>query len=122
MTKSEYQELVEFLAKRFTAIDQRFDAIDQRLDTMDRRFEALEGRLEALEARTTRIEVGLEALRHEVRLVAEGVVTNGHRLDRVESNLHDLTVRFDRFEVTTIVRFDQLSEDLGGGPAGWRGA
>ena len=32
MTKSEYQELVEFIAPRFDRIDNRFDAVDERFN------------------------------------------------------------------------------------------
>ena len=53
MTKSEYQELVEFLDAKFTRIDQRFDVMDERL---------------------TRVEVLGEADRHQMRIVAERVM------------------------------------------------
>ena len=59
MTRSEYQELVEFLGPKFEAIDRRFDAIDRRFD--------------ALEVRLTRVEVGLEGNRHHIQIVAEGL-------------------------------------------------
>ena len=61
MTRSEYQDLVEFLGRKFDAIDRRFDAIDRRFD--------------ALEARVTRVEVLCEENRHQIQIVAEGVVS-----------------------------------------------
>ena len=59
MTKSEYQELVEFIAPRFDGIDIRFDAIDVRLDAIDERL----GRVEILG----------EENRHQIQIVAETV-------------------------------------------------
>ena len=56
MTRSEYQELVEFLGRRFDAIDQRFDAVETRL---------------------TRVEVTTEQNLHYIRIVAEGL--SAHR-------------------------------------------
>ena len=59
MTKREYQELREFLAVRFDALDLRFDGLD-------RRFGALEERLIRLEALA-------EERHHQTRIVAEGI-------------------------------------------------
>jgi predicted nucleic acid-binding Zn-ribbon protein len=73
MTRSEYQELVEFLGKKFDAIDRRFDAID-------RRFDALEGRV-------TRVEVTQEQDRDLIQAVAEGVASLSERLDRFQEEV-----------------------------------
>jgi chromosome segregation ATPase len=75
MTRSEYQELVEFLGPKFEAIDRRFDAID-------RRFEAIDRRLDGLEVRLTRVEVGVEENRHQIQLLAEGVTAVDQKLER----------------------------------------
>lgn len=81
MTNGQYQELVEFLAGKFEGIDQRFDAVDRRFD--------------GLEQRTAAVEVGLESVRDEVRVVAEGVQANSARIDRLETSMNG---RFDRME------------------------
>src|SRR2546422_7048595 len=39
MTNAEYQQLVEFLGRQFTAIDGRFAAIDRRFDTLEHRVD-----------------------------------------------------------------------------------
>jgi chromosome segregation ATPase len=54
MTQSEYQQLIHFLS----------------------------GKFEAIEARFTRLEVGMEDLRHHVQIVAEGVTMCNERIDR----------------------------------------
>lgn len=67
MTKSEYQELAEFMALRFDRNDRRFDAIDNRFDSMDERLR--------------RVEILGEDTRHQVQIVAEGVTGNSQRID-----------------------------------------
>ena len=53
MTASEYQQLVEFLGRQFTAIDQRFDSLQQHIDERFREgfghFDEIYRRLESLE-------------------------------------------------------------------------
>jgi hypothetical protein len=46
MSPSEYQELLEFLGRRFEAIDQRFLAVFRRFDAVDRRFEAMQTQID----------------------------------------------------------------------------
>ena len=43
MSPSEYQELLDFLGRRFDAIDQQFVA---RFDAVDRRFEEMQGQID----------------------------------------------------------------------------
>ena len=66
MTKSDYQELVEFIAPRFDGINQRFNAIDERFDAVDERFDAIDERL-------CRVEILGEENRHQIQIVAEAV-------------------------------------------------
>ncbi|MFZ1057827.1 MAG: hypothetical protein WAP47_01405 [Candidatus Rokuibacteriota bacterium] len=53
MTASKYQQLVEFLGRQFTAIDQRFDSLQQHIDERFREvfghFDEIYRRLESLE-------------------------------------------------------------------------
>ena len=61
MTKSEYRELVAFMAPR---------------------FDELKSRLEGVENRLTRVEVSVEDNRHRIQVVAEGVTTVDGKLER----------------------------------------
>ena len=77
MSPAEYQELVEFLGKRFDRIDQQFEQVDQRFEQVDQRFDAVENRL-------ARVEVKGEETRHHLQILAEGITavrdlaTRGH--------------------------------------------
>ncbi len=66
MTKSEYQELVEFIAPRFDGMNKHFDAIDDRFVLVDKRFDAIDERLR-------RVEILGEENRHQIQVVAEAV-------------------------------------------------
>jgi hypothetical protein len=59
MTKSEYQELVEFIAPRFDAFDRHFNAIDKRFNAIDERLR--------------RVEIPGEENRHQIQILAEVV-------------------------------------------------
>lgn len=124
MTSDEYSSLMDFLATRFARMDARFDAIEARLDrlearmggletrmggletrmgglegrqeSLETRMGALEGRQDSLDTRLARSEVLWESMRHDLRLVAEGVVALGERVDR---RLDGIQVQFDRFAV-----------------------
>ena len=61
MTRSEYQDLVEFLGTRFDAIDRRFDAIESRL---------------------ARVEVSGEENRHHIQILAERIEALEQKMDR----------------------------------------
>jgi hypothetical protein len=75
MTKSEYQELVEFLGPKFDKIDERFESIDRRFDDVKLRFDQVEECL-------TRIETTALETRLLLQSVAEGVTTNREVLTR----------------------------------------
>lgn len=81
MSPSEYQYLIELLAKKFDRIDERFDGVD--------------GRLEGLEKRMVRVEVGQESLRTDVQTIAELVTANGRRIDENRRAIESLSEKVD---------------------------
>jgi DNA repair exonuclease SbcCD ATPase subunit len=81
------QELVQYLDERFGRVEQRLDGHDRRFDSIDQRFEQIDRRFEGVDRRfnevNERIEevkrhngVLVEGLRHELQLVAEGLITH----------------------------------------------
>ena len=108
MTKSEYQDLVEFIApqfdrigkrfdamderfdamdERFDAIGERFDAMDERFDAMDERFDAMDERVGAMDDRLRRVEILEEDNRHRIQIVTEAVSGNKRALGAVRSEM-----------------------------------
>ena len=87
MTKSEHQELVEFIAPKFERIDERFDAIDERFDAVDERFDAVDKRFAGFDERLRRVEILGEENRHQIQIVAEAVSGNDRRLEAFRSEV-----------------------------------
>ena len=85
MTKSEYQELVEFIAPRFDRIDKRFDSIDERFAAVDNRFDAIDERLR-------RVEILGEENRHQIQIVSGSRVRN-----RVRQQVRGVPLRGGRW-------------------------
>ncbi len=87
MTKSEYQELVEFIAPQFDRIDKRFDAIDERFAAVDKRFDAIDDRFAGFDDRLRRVEILGEENRHQIQIVAEAVSGNAGKLEAFRSEV-----------------------------------
>lgn len=56
MTNDEYQRLIEFLGRKFEAIDRRFDGIEARLTEHDERFREVLKHFDHLYRRPERVE------------------------------------------------------------------
>jgi len=99
MTKSEYQELAEFLGDQFRKVHQRLDAVERRLDAVDQRLDAVERRL-------TRVEVLGEQDRGRMRILAEGIAHVTESLDafRQEVSTEFAAVRSEMVVGLTAVR------------------
>jgi hypothetical protein len=71
MTKSEYQELVEFLAARFTEVTQQLVGLDRRVTRVEVLMEQQGDRIRILAEAVTSLDGKLEAFREatEARLV-----------------------------------------------------
>jgi tetrahydromethanopterin S-methyltransferase subunit G len=91
MTSDPYTELIEFLGRKFEAIERRLDAMEHRLAVL---------------------EVGHEAIRGDIRALADGQAVINARLDRVESRVEALEGHLDRSEVETRARFDGIETRL----------
>lgn len=136
VTKSEYQELAEFIAlrfdrndKRFDAIDERFDAIERRFDAMDRRFERNDTRFDVIEDRLAahdkrfdsfderlhRVEILGEQNLHQIQIVAEAVTGLDQRFEAFRSEMAEGFEELRNLIRTTYVELDRrvtrLEED-----------
>src|SRR5438105_313481 len=80
------QELVQYLDERFGRIEQRLDNHDQRFTRIDQQLDDHSDRFDEVKRHTW---VLVEGLRHELQLVAEGLVTHidvRHAEDRAYVN------------------------------------
>jgi hypothetical protein len=96
MTNDEYREMIEFLGRKFDEVDTRFDAIDRRFDVTDAKI-----------TDTRRhFDVVAEAMRDQVRLVAEGVSNVEQGLQRFKEE-----VGAEFAEVKSMIRFSYAELD-----------
>jgi phage shock protein A len=85
----------ENLASLVELIGEKFEQVDRRFEAMDRRFVAMETKIDETRRHTG---VLVEAVRDDIRQVAEGLVGVEGRLGNVEQHL-------DRFELKVEAEF-----------------
>lgn len=90
MTNTEYQELVEFLGRRFTVIDERFNAIDRRFDTIDERFREVFGHFDEMYRRLERLEQEYFAIVQGLRRIEGLLADEAGRRAILERSVEDL--------------------------------
>jgi len=91
MTSSEYQDLVEFLGRQFTAVDERFTAVDRRFDAIDQRFIAIDRRFDAIDQR-------FDAIDEKFREVFGHFDEIYRRLERLEQEYYAVLQALRRIE------------------------
>jgi chromosome segregation ATPase len=79
------QELIAYLGERFRDVNQRMDS---RFEQMDSRFEGLELRIGRVEDSIREARVEIEAVRGDVRQVAEGVAGCNERIESFRAEFH----------------------------------
>lgn len=84
------QELIAYFDARFTETAQQITSFREEAS---RRFEQIESRLQRMEDTDRHTLVVIEGLRHEMQLVAEGVLGLDERLQRYHS---ESTLAFDQ--------------------------
>ena len=107
MTSTEYQQLVEFLGRRFTEIDRRFDEVDLRFtelrqemlghfDEIYRRFERLEQEYHAITQALRRIEAGLTDERGRREILERALAELKQHVASLQSRIEEIEQRLGR--------------------------
>jgi chromosome segregation ATPase len=82
MTSSEYDQLVEFLTRRFSEVDRRFDQIDRQFGEIDRRFGEAGHQVGELGRRFDSVEARITELHHEMLGHFDEIYRRLERLDQ----------------------------------------
>jgi len=98
MTNDEYRELVEFLTRHFTEIDQQFAGGNRRFEAIDRRFDGIERRLDAHDERFREILGHLEAIYGRLERLEQEYYAIIEGLRRIEAILTDERARREVLE------------------------
>ena len=90
MSPSEYEQLVEFLGRQFTEIDQRFEQVERRFDLVAGRFDHIDGRFDQVDGQIA--ELRREMLGHFDEIY--------RRLERLEQEYQAITQGLRRIEAS----------------------
>jgi chromosome segregation ATPase len=89
MTDDDYRQLVEFLGRHFTEIDQQFAVVNRRFEAMDRRFDAIDRRLDGVDERFREMLGHLEAIYGKLERLEQEYYAIVEGLRRIEMILAD---------------------------------
>jgi chromosome segregation ATPase len=124
---TEYEQLVEFLGRRFAAIDQQFAAMDQRFAVIGRRFDAMDRQFidlreeivelrremlvhfDEIYRRLERLEQEYQAITQALRRIEAGLVDDRGRREILERDLAELKQHVAALQS----RIDDLEQRLG---------
>jgi len=95
MSNGEYQQLVEFLGRQFTAIERQFATIDQRFATIDQGFATIDQRFAAMDRRFDHLQEHIDGRFREVFGHFDAIYA---RLERLEQEYHAITQGLRRIE------------------------
>lgn len=98
MTNDEYQQLIEFLGRKFEEIDRRFETIDRRFESIDRRFDGIDAKLADHDHRFDAVEARLTEHDERFREVLKHFDHLYRRPERVEDEYHEILQPLRRIE------------------------
>ena len=91
MSPTEYQELVEFLGRRFGEIDRRFDEMDNRFTGLLTELrQKMLGHFDEIYRRLDRLEQEYQAITQAVRRIEAALAGEGRRREILERDLAEL--------------------------------
>lgn len=100
--------------ERFEQMDGRFARIDERFGQMDEQFGRVDERFERAETEARHTRVLLEAMHGSIRLLAEGVIATGERIDALQKQtdwkLAEIKSSVDQIHRHLVPRLQLLEE------------
>jgi chromosome segregation ATPase len=91
------EKRMDGLEKRMDGLEKRMDGLEKRMDGLEKRMDGLEKRMESSEKLLQKTWVEIEAMRADIRLIAEGHVMLAEKFGRFESEYirHAVEMRHD---------------------------
>jgi chromosome segregation ATPase len=90
MTNTEYQQLVEFLGRRFAEIDRRFDRVEAKLAEHDEQFRDILAHFDELYRRLERLEQEYHAILQALRRIESLLVDEQGKREILERSVEEL--------------------------------
>ncbi len=108
--RQEIKDLRGEMGHRFEQLEARVERVESRIERVETRIDQVENRIVKLDDRVHLTQIALEGLRSDVRLVAEGMMSNEEKIvtlrEEVTRKLDDMgiTIRQSYQEVSSRVR------------------
>lgn len=95
--EEQFLALRSHIDKRLDGLENRMDGLGQRIDGLEKRIDELEKRMDKQEMFIHKMAIEIEAIRDDIKMVAEGHVMLNERFDRFESQYlrHAMEMRHD---------------------------
>jgi len=93
----QFSLLKNHIDARIDGIEKRIDGFEKRMDSLEKRMDNLEKRIDSIEKIIQKMVIEIEAIRADVRLIAEGHVMLNEKFTRFESEYirHAAEMRHD---------------------------
>jgi len=95
--KEQFAAIKDHMNVRFDGLEKRMDGLEKLMDSSEKKMDAQDKRLEALEKMIHKMGIDIEAIRADVRLIAEGHVMLSEKFSRFETEYirHAIETRQD---------------------------
>lgn len=95
--RSHIDERLNGIEKKVDGLEKRMDGFEKRMDGVEKRMEGFEKRMDATEKLIHKMGIEIEAIRDDIKMIAEGHVMLNERFDRFESQYirHAMEMRHD---------------------------
>lgn len=95
--EEQFSALKAHINNRFDVIEKRMDGLEKRMDGLEKKMDGLEKRMDTTEKFIHKIGIEVEAIRTDIRLIAEGHVMLTEKFSRFESEYirHAMEMRHD---------------------------
>lgn len=95
--QDQFSALKAHIDARIDGLEKRMDRLEERMDGLEKKMDGLEKRMETTEKLLQKTWVEIEAIRTDIRLIAEGHVMLAEKFGRFESEYirHAVEMRHD---------------------------
>ena len=85
MTSIQYNELFDFLVKRFDSVDSRLDRLEDRVGSLENKVDSLETKVGVLENKMGVVEITQDSILGQLQTLNQEMAISNHRMARIEN-------------------------------------
>ncbi|BAE84832.1 hypothetical protein [Desulfitobacterium hafniense] len=108
-------ELLQGINQQVQGINQQVQGIDQRVQGIDQRVQGIEQRVQGIDQRLRKVEVSIDDIRKDIKILAEGQVAHREQNEREHEQIirliDDKTVVLEKAIVHNSVDIREIKEE-----------